>query len=116
MTLLETPPTADANEISDKGTINRRAVLDNRKSQVNALFADELPASAGNLNHFGGIDVGLEPLAINAAVLVTCFLTLWAICLRTRDVTSVDSFWGFGMVVMAVPAICSPPAIPTASF
>ena len=41
-------------------------------------------------------------LAINAAVLVTCFLTLWAICLRTRDVTSVDSFWGFGMVVMAV--------------
>ena len=45
VTLLETPPTADANEISDKGTINRRAVLDNRKSQVDALFADEPPAS-----------------------------------------------------------------------
>ncbi|MEC7624606.1 MAG: acyl-CoA synthetase, partial [Pseudomonadota bacterium] len=44
VTLLETPPTADANEISDKGTINRRAVLDNRKSQVDALFADEPPA------------------------------------------------------------------------
>lgn len=38
--LLDAPPTADANEISDKGTINRRAVLDNRKGQVDALFAD----------------------------------------------------------------------------
>lgn len=45
VTLLDTPPTADANEISDKGTINRRAVLDNRKSQVDALFADQPPAS-----------------------------------------------------------------------
>lgn len=38
--LLTAPPTADANEMSDKGTINRRAVLDNRKADVDALFAD----------------------------------------------------------------------------
>lgn len=38
--LLTGPPTADAHEISDKGTINRRAVLDNRRADVDALFAD----------------------------------------------------------------------------
>lgn len=41
-------------------------------------------------------------LATNAAILVACFVLLWAICLKTRDVTPVDSFWAFGMVVMAV--------------
>lgn len=38
--LLATPPSADANEISDKGTINRRAVLDNRAAEVDALYAE----------------------------------------------------------------------------
>lgn len=38
--LLTSPPTADAHEISDKGTINRRAVLDHRVADVDALFAD----------------------------------------------------------------------------
>ena len=38
--LLTSPPTADAHEISDKGTINRRAVLDHRTADVAALFAD----------------------------------------------------------------------------
>lgn len=38
--LLDRPPTADANEISDKGTINRRAVLDNRSDVVEALYAE----------------------------------------------------------------------------
>lgn len=38
--LLTTPPTADAHEISDKATINRRAVLDHRSAEVAALFAD----------------------------------------------------------------------------
>jgi feruloyl-CoA synthase len=38
--LLTSPPTADAHEISDKGTINRRAVLDHRTADVDALFAD----------------------------------------------------------------------------
>jgi feruloyl-CoA synthase len=38
--LLDTPPAVDANEISDKGTINRRAVLDNRRAAVAALYAE----------------------------------------------------------------------------
>jgi feruloyl-CoA synthase len=38
--LLTSPPSADANEISDKGTINRRAVLDARNADVAALYAD----------------------------------------------------------------------------
>ena len=41
-------------------------------------------------------------LATNAAILVGCFVLLWAICLKTRDVTPVDSFWALGMVVMAL--------------
>lgn len=41
-------------------------------------------------------------LATNAAILVACFVALWAICLKTRDVTPVDSFWALGMVVMAL--------------
>ena len=40
-------------------------------------------------------------LATNAVILAGCFVMLWAICLRGRDVTPVDSFWAFGMVVMA---------------
>lgn len=43
----------------------------------------------------------LTLLATNAVVLIACFVLLWAICLKTRDVTPVDSFWAFGMVVMA---------------
>lgn len=38
--LLATPPSVDAHEISDKATINRRAVLDNRQADVERLFAD----------------------------------------------------------------------------
>ncbi|TRW14067.1 DUF1295 domain-containing protein [Glacieibacterium frigidum] len=41
-------------------------------------------------------------LAINALILVGCFVLLWAICLKTRDVTPVDSFWAFGMVIMGL--------------
>lgn len=41
-------------------------------------------------------------LATNAVILVGCFAILWAVCLKTRDVTPVDSFWAFGMVVMAI--------------
>lgn len=43
-----------------------------------------------------------ELLAVNAAILAACFVGLWLITLRTRDVTPVDSFWAFGMVIMAV--------------
>ena len=38
--LLASPPNVDANEISDKGTINRRAVLDGRAADVAALYAE----------------------------------------------------------------------------
>jgi steroid 5-alpha reductase family enzyme len=40
-------------------------------------------------------------LAINFAVLVVAFLTLWQICARIKDVTVVDSFWALGMVILA---------------
>lgn len=43
----------------------------------------------------------LALVATNAAILVALFLILWAICLKTRDVTPVDSVWALGMVVMA---------------
>ena len=41
VSLLATPPAVDAHEISDKGTINRRAVLDNRADAVERLYAAE---------------------------------------------------------------------------
>ncbi len=43
----------------------------------------------------------LSLLGVNALVLAGTFVLLWAICLKTRDVTPVDSFWAFGMVLMA---------------
>ncbi len=47
----------------------------------------------------------LTYLAINAGVAVVLFLTLWAACVRIRDVTVVDAFWAFGMVVVAVSSL-----------
>jgi len=38
--LLKDPPSANAHEISDKGTINRRAVIDRRVGEVERLFAE----------------------------------------------------------------------------
>jgi len=38
--LLAESPSANAHEISDKGTINRRAVIDRRAGEVERLFAD----------------------------------------------------------------------------
>ncbi len=38
--LLTDPPNANAHEISDKGTINRRAVIDRRAGEVERLFAE----------------------------------------------------------------------------
>ncbi len=38
--ILSEPPSADAGEITDKGSINQRAVLARRASEVEALFAD----------------------------------------------------------------------------
>ncbi len=38
--LLDRPPSVDAHELSDKGSINRRAVLDGRAAEVEELFAE----------------------------------------------------------------------------
>ena len=38
--LLDEPPSANAHEMSDKGTINRRAVIDRRRADVARLYAD----------------------------------------------------------------------------
>jgi feruloyl-CoA synthase len=38
--LLSEPPSANAHEISDKGTINRRAVIDRRAGEVARLYAE----------------------------------------------------------------------------
>ena len=40
-------------------------------------------------------------LAENAAIVVACFLVLWLVSIRLRDVSFVDSWWAFGMVVLA---------------
>jgi feruloyl-CoA synthase len=41
--LLEQPPSIDANEITDKGSINQRAVLTRRAAEVEALYAEPSP-------------------------------------------------------------------------
>lgn len=38
--LLDTPPSIDAGEVTDKGSINQRAVLDRRAADVEALYAE----------------------------------------------------------------------------
>ena len=43
MCLLADPPTIDRGEITDKGSINQRAVLTHRAAIVEALHADTLP-------------------------------------------------------------------------
>jgi feruloyl-CoA synthase len=43
--LLEEPPSIDANEITDKGSINQRAVLARRAALVEDLYAHRPPAS-----------------------------------------------------------------------
>ena len=41
--ILTAPPNIDANEITDKGYINQRAVLDNRADTVAKIYADGDP-------------------------------------------------------------------------
>lgn len=53
------------------------------------------------------------PLLIaNAVIIAGCFLLLWAICLKGKDVTPVDSFWAFGMVVMALSSFVLADGLP----
>jgi feruloyl-CoA synthase len=40
--IMETPPSIDASEVTDKGSINQRAVLKNRTSLVEELYAEPL--------------------------------------------------------------------------
>jgi feruloyl-CoA synthase len=42
--LMAEPPSMDRGEMTDKGSINQRAVLKNRAALVEALYADPLPA------------------------------------------------------------------------
>jgi feruloyl-CoA synthase len=41
MILLTDPPSMDTGEMTDKGSINQRAVLKNRAALVEELYADE---------------------------------------------------------------------------
>jgi feruloyl-CoA synthase len=42
--LLEEPPSIDIGEITDKGSLNQRAVLDHRAALVGELYAEPCPA------------------------------------------------------------------------
>lgn len=44
----------------------------------------------------------VQVLAINIAVVCAVFVSLWALCLRWRDVTIVDSYWAIGMAILAL--------------
>lgn len=43
-----------------------------------------------------------ELLALNFAFALACVILLWLICLKTKDPTPMDSFWAFGLMLMAV--------------
>ena len=40
-------------------------------------------------------------LLINAAALFVVILALWAYSVKIRDVSFIDAFWAFGMVLLA---------------
>jgi feruloyl-CoA synthase len=42
--LLEEPASAEADEITEKGYVNQRAVLKRRRSQVEQLYTEPVPA------------------------------------------------------------------------
>jgi hypothetical protein len=44
--VLEEPPSLDAGEVTDKGSINQKAVLARRAAQVDALYADAARSAA----------------------------------------------------------------------
>lgn len=48
--ILAEPPSANAHEMSDKGTINRRAVIDRRRAEVERLYADVPDTDVIDLN------------------------------------------------------------------
>ena len=40
-------------------------------------------------------------LAANFGIALACVVALWLICILTRDPTPMDSFWAFGLMLMA---------------
>ena len=42
-----------------------------------------------------------QTLAINATALLAVILLLWAYSVKIRDVSFIDAFWAFGMVLLA---------------
>ena len=42
--VMEVPPSIDAHEITDKGSLNQRAIVTNRAALVDAIYADPPPA------------------------------------------------------------------------
>lgn len=48
--LLDTPLSIDRGEVTDKGSINQRAVLDNRGALIETIYASTLPAQVIALN------------------------------------------------------------------
>jgi steroid 5-alpha reductase family enzyme len=41
-------------------------------------------------------------LGVNLAILIAAMIVLWILAVRIRDVSFIDAFWGFGMVLMAL--------------
>jgi feruloyl-CoA synthase len=52
--VLDEPPSLDAGEITDKGTINQRAMIARRRAAVDALYASPLPPSVIAIAHGNG--------------------------------------------------------------
>jgi steroid 5-alpha reductase family enzyme len=44
----------------------------------------------------------LTLLGLNFLIALGCVIMLWLICLRTKDPTPMDSFWAFGLLLMAI--------------
>jgi steroid 5-alpha reductase family enzyme len=51
----------------------------------------------------------LSILLVNVAVVCAVFMALWALCLRWRDVTIVDAYWGVGMGILALSTFLQMP-------
>jgi len=49
-------------------------------------------------------------LLVNASISAACFLVLWLVSLRIRDVSFVDSWWALGIVVLAVSTFVQLPS------
>jgi feruloyl-CoA synthase len=52
--LMPELPSIDSSEVTDKGSLNQRAVLKNRTNEVEALYADPPPAHVIDLGAAAG--------------------------------------------------------------